>query len=137
MMRMNRFLALIPVVVLIAACGGVAPTASSAITSNDPYAIGGDVSAMASGKESCRLITDVMLRILPDDGTGNVVLQAQYRYEKPGAGECPIGPAWTASRRGLYVNPCTPFLASIGRNTEVRTNVTATAPNGRSANLVF
>jgi hypothetical protein len=128
---------LVPLLAFAAACNGVAPTGSSAITSNDAYEAGGDVGALSNGNEACRLIVDVKLRILPDDGTGNVVLQAAYRYESPGGPECAIGPAWTASRRGLYVSPCTPFLASIARDTDVRTTVTATGPNGRTAKVTF
>jgi hypothetical protein len=128
---------LVPLLAFAAACNGVTPTGSSAITSIDANEAGGNASALSGGNDACRLITDVKLRILPDDGTGYVVLQAQYRYQSPEAGECSIVPVWTASRRGLGVNPCTPFMASIERKTEVRTIVTTTGPNGRSAKVTF
>ena len=141
MIQINRFLALIPAVALTAACSGVTPTGSSATNPNDSYAAAGDATAMAvppgDSGQGCKQITEVLLRILPVGMSNEVAFQAKYRYEGPASLGCSIAPVWTASRRGLRVHPTDPFRAAIDRKTNVRTTVTATAPNGVFAKIIF
>lgn len=141
MIQINRFLALIPAVALTAACSGVAPTGSSAIVSNDSYKAAGDVTAMAvppsDSEQGCKQIAEVLLRIQPMVLSNEVALQARYRYHGPVTQTCSIAPTWAASRPGLKVHPIDPFRASIDRRTDVRTTVTATAPNGVFGKVIF
>jgi len=88
-------------------------------------------------EQACKDVAGVSVKIVPINSTsGDVSLQATYRY----FGSVSLGcsaPAWTASRRGLNLNPYDPFRASIARRTTVRTTVTATAPNGLSGSVTF
>jgi hypothetical protein len=93
---------------------------------------------MSDGDQACKQIVAVDMRVLPVGISKNEVsLEARYRYDGPVLESCSIAPTWTASRRGLRVNPNNLFRASITRTAEVRTTVTATAPNGVFGRITF
>jgi hypothetical protein len=137
--KINRFLALIPVVAFAAACSGVAPTGSSQITSNDSYdAASAQAATMTSrAPDSCKDISGVSVKVVHHTMSNHVYVAATYLHLGPVIGSCTLSPAWTASRRGLTVDPTNSFRAYIARRTDIRTTVTATAPNGRSGKVTF
>jgi len=137
--KINRFLALIPAVAFTAACSGVAPTGSSQITSNDSYdAASGQAATMTSrAPDSCKDISGVSVKVVRHTISNDVFVEAAYLHVGPVIGVCTLSPAWTASRRGLTVDRTNPFRAYIARRTDLRTTVTATAPNGRSGQVTF
>jgi hypothetical protein len=93
---------------------------------------------MSDGAQACKQIVAVDMRVLPVGISNNEVsLEARYRYDGPVLQSCSIAPTWTASRRGLKVNPNNLFRASIPHTTEVRTTVTGTAPNGVFGRITF
>ena len=135
-MTPSRFLALVPVVALASACSGSGPTDPSQATSAAPsVAVSGDASAM--GQAGCADITAVELKVVPPVSLRDVTLRATYVYATPAAEACPTAPAWQASRAGLNVDPTDPFKASIARRMDLKTTVTATAPNGVAGSLTF
>ena len=133
---MSRFLAVVPVVALAWACGDAGPTDPGQGTSSAPStAVSGDASAM--GQEGCTDITAVEVRIVPAVSLRDVTLQAKYRYAMPMTDACPIAPTWQASRAGLNVSASDPFRSSIVGRSDLKTTVTATAPNGVSGSVTF
>jgi len=86
---------------------------------------------------SCKQIAGVSVKVLPVGISNDVSVKATYHYTGPVTGVCTLAPAWTASRRGLNVDPSDPFRASIARRTDIRTTITATAPNGLLGKVTF
>jgi hypothetical protein len=131
-----RFLAVVPVMAVAWACSEVGPAdPSSAVSGTPSAAVTGDASAM--GRASCAEITAVEVKVVPAVGLRVVALRATYVYATPGAEACTTAPAWQASRAGLNIDPRDPFKASLARQIDVKTTVTATAPNGIEGSLVF
>jgi hypothetical protein len=117
------------------AAGGTATltaTAPNQVTKSIVVDLGG-----TRADQSCKQIAGVSVKIVPVTVSNDVSVKATYRYTGPVIGTCAQGPAWTASRRGLNVDPNDPFRAFISRRTDIRTTVTATAPNGRSGKVTF
>ena len=135
--KINRFLALIPAVAFTAACSGVAPTGSSQITSDDSYGAASGQAATMTSPDSCKDISGVSVKVVRHTISNDVFVEAVYLHVGPVIGVCTLSPAWTASRRGITVDPTNSFRAYIARRTDIRTTVTATAPNGRSGQVTF
>lgn len=135
MRRMIRFAALVPMLAFAAACSGAgAPTGTGQLTSSDPYeAVSGEATQM--GKPGCRDIASVQVGIVPG-GMDVVKLRARYVYKEV-TSFCAVPPNWAATRSGLNVSFEDPFRASISRRTDLRTTVTATAPNGKAGSVTF
>jgi hypothetical protein len=96
-----------------------------------------DASRGFTDEQACRAVAGVSLRILPvANAKADVSFEAKYTYAGPVTQACSVAPVWTASRSGLKVSFSDPFRASIA-GTNVRTTVTATAPNGLSGKITF
>jgi hypothetical protein len=126
MTQMNRFLALIPVVAFAAACSGVAPTASSQITSNQPSEVSSDATAMAL-PVSCPTLTSISLDIVPNGGVF-VWVQATYHHSTPVLRPCPA-PRWTSDRNQMIVDRNNPMRAGYRRSAGGSATLTATVAN--------
>ena len=136
MRPMIRLAALVPMLAFAAACSGAgAPTGPAPLTTNDPYeAVSGQATQM--GNPDCRDIAVVDVSIVPAVNLTMVELTARYRFQRPGL-SCAVPPRWAATRPGLIVHPKDPFRASIQHRSDVRTTVTATAPNGKVGRATF
>ena len=87
--------------------------------------------------DSCKDISGVAVKVVRQTMSNDVFVEAVYLHVGPVIGVCTLSPAWTASRRGITVDPTNSFRAYIARRTDIRTTVTATAPNGRSGQVTF
>jgi len=136
MRTVSRFLAVVPLMAVAWACSEVGPAdPSSAVPDTPSAAVSGDASAM--DQASCADITAVEVKVVPAVSLRVVALRATYVYATPGAEACTTAPAWQASRAGLNIDPSNPFRASLARQSDVKTTVTAAAPNGIEGSLVF
>jgi hypothetical protein len=106
---------------------GGAPSAPSA-------AVAGGASAM--GQAGCADVTAVEVKVIPALSVRDVTLRAAYVYATTAQG-CAAAPTWRASRAGLSVSSTDPFKASIARRSDVKTTVTATAPDGVAGSITF
>jgi len=125
-----KFLALIPVVGLAAACNGVAPTGPSEFASNDASAaLTGEASSMGRGSSRlCAGLKGINLQVVDsDDKTLWVV--ATYQFSGPAPTAC-AAPAWTSDRDGMRLDKANPFRAGFARDAGGRAILTATAPSG-------
>jgi len=86
---------------------------------------------------ACKAIAGVTVtaRALSSDG-GDVSLVATYTYLSPTFASCTVAPAWGSSRRGLAVTK-DGFRATIPAVSDVKTTVSATAPNGVQGQVTF
>lgn len=129
MTKMNRFLALMPVVAFAAACSGIAPTAPSQVTSNEPYESSSAVSAMSL---PCAGLDRIDLTVA--DTVGSILwVQATY-VSRPAAQPCPA-PTWTSDRRDLVIDRLNPMRAGFPRLAGGRATLTARALNGVSESI--
>ena len=85
---------------------------------------------------NCKAIDGVQVEVVdPGTATGNITLVARYSFTAPG-NECKLAPTWSASRKGLTVDPLNAFSASIPRANDA-TVVSVTAPNGVGTKVSF
>jgi hypothetical protein len=133
MTKMNRFLALIPVVAFAAACNGVAPTGPDQMTSNQPdEALSGNATATAL---PCPTLTSIDLARVTDGPNQYVWVEATYRYSSPAAQRC-RAPKWTSDRNQMVVDRNNPMRAGFLRAAGGHATLTATAPN-RVTNFIL
>jgi hypothetical protein len=85
---------------------------------------------------ACRLIDGVTLSAVRQVG-GTVALSAAYTYSQAVPLDCATAPQWSATRKGLTVNPRDGFKASIPADSDAETVVVATAPNGVQNKVSF
>ena len=107
------------------------PTSGPTTTPNDGV-------SRPTAENACKVIDGVNITVQPPDtnGGGDYILIASYSYSTPTLTPCAVAPAWSASRRGLTVNPRDGFRASIGASS-VETTVYATAPTGVQGKTTF
>jgi hypothetical protein len=121
-------LALMPVVALAAACNGVAPTASTDLSSGVSATDEGAVTAQSNRDKSCWLVDYIHLQVV--DATKTAVwVEATYKYRQPPTTKCEA-PTFTSNVRGLQVDKVNPFRAGLSRSAATTAKITATAPNG-------
>jgi hypothetical protein len=123
---MTKLLALMPLVVLGAACNGVSP-----VTPDNPLAddTGSSSAPSATSKDAdasnCRSITGVTLSILPSTNQAIVIEAAYVSFGSPIRCQAPV---WTSDPRGVLTPQLGGFRVGVSSNREVV--VTAKAPNG-------
>jgi len=134
MTKMTQFLALIPVVVLAAACNGVAPTGPSEIASNDASAaLTGDASSMGLGSSRpCAGLKGIKLQVVDSDYK---VLWVVATYQFSGSPTACAAPAWSSDRDGMQLDSLNPFRAGFARTMGGRATLIATAPGGIHASI--
>jgi hypothetical protein len=132
---MTKFLALMPLVVLGAACSGSSPVAPSNPLATDE----GSTSApnmSATSKDlvpsECRDITGVNLEIMPSTSQA-IVIQASY-VRLGGTTRC-AAPIWTSNPRGALTPQLSAFRTGVSSMRPV--TVTAMAPNGVKGSLTL
>jgi hypothetical protein len=84
---------------------------------------------------NCKAIDGIQVQVVQNPDADVVSLQARYTFSAPG-NQCRIAPTWTASRKGLTVDPLNGFSASIPPANDA-TVVYVTAPNGVEAKVTF
>jgi hypothetical protein len=126
MSTMTKFLALMPLAVLGAACGGSSPVGpSNPLASDEGFATAPNASAKSTEADNCRSITGVNLAVLPSTHNAIVV---EATYENFGSPIRCKAPVWTSNPRGVLTPQLGGFRVGVSSNREVV--VTATAPNG-------
>jgi len=131
MTKAAKFLALMPVVALAAACNGVTPTASPGVPTDLSADRNGAVEATGM-RATCENIVGIQLDVLQDSKT-HVWVEATYQYKLPITSSACPAPAWSADVRGLQVDKANPFRAGFARSLGGIAVVTAVAPNGVSS----
>lgn len=125
----KKFLALLPLVVLGAACNGVSPAAPDNLMSSDEATASAPTAAAESKSAettSCHDITGVTLEVVPSSSLATVI-QATYVRLGGGSSLC-AAPVWSSNPRGLLTPQLNGFRVGVASNREVV--VTAQAPNG-------
>jgi hypothetical protein len=129
-MKINKLLALLPVVAFAAACNGVAPAGPSAVASNDVNEMAaGGVSAMG---RNCSALKAIRLQIDESDDT-MLWVSAHYEFANPISSPVPqpcAPPSWRADHDGLTVDQANLFRAGFLRTETGKATVQASGPNG-------
>lgn len=84
---------------------------------------------------NCKAINGVQVEVVQSPDADSTTLVARYSFTAPG-NECKLAPTWSASRKGLTVDPLNPFSASIPQANDA-TVVSVTAPNGVGTKVSF
>src|SRR4029453_17186452 len=106
------------------------PTSGPTTTPNDGV-------SRPTAENACKAIDGVNITVQPPiSDTGVYTLIASYSYNTPTLTPCTTAPAWSATRRGLTVNPRDGFRASISAS-DVETTVYATSPTGVQGKTTF
>jgi hypothetical protein len=136
MTGISRLLALGVGVAAASACSGSGPADPSGGAPGAPSAaVPGDATAM--GQAGCADVTGVLVKVVPAVSVRDVTLRAIYLYATTPTQACAAAPTWQASRAGLSVDAQDPFRASMARRSDVKTTVTATAPDGVAGSITF
>jgi hypothetical protein len=129
-MKINKLLALLPMVVFAAGCNGVAPGGPSAVASNDMNEMAtGGVSAMG---RTCSGLKSITLQRDESDDT-MLWVSAHYVFANPLSTAVPqpcAPPSWRADHEGLTVDKANLFRAGFLRTETGKATVQASGPNG-------
>jgi hypothetical protein len=125
MTKMNKFLALLPVVAFAVGCSGVAPGGPNAVANDANELVSGGVSAMG---RNCKGLESIDLAVDTSDDS-MVWVKATYVFSNPLGTPCPA-PTWSSDRDGLTVDPSNLFRAGFFRMAGGRASLQATGPNG-------
>ena len=128
-------LALMPVVALAAACNGLAPTASTGVSTD--LSADGNGAVVADGTRArgikCEGVAGIQLDVV--ESKTNVWVDARYVYKgNDTMPTCPA-PTWSADVKGLMVDRENPFRAGFARSIGGIAVVTAVSPNGVSGEV--
>jgi hypothetical protein len=131
MRTITKFLVLIPLVALGAACNGNSPGAP-----DNPMALGEgsslDPSAKSDFAPPCNNIAGVELKLVQSPGKDQIV-HATYVSLSGSTARC-SAPVWVSAPRGLLTADPNPFRVRV-KPTTGDVTVTATAPNGVAGRL--
>jgi hypothetical protein len=132
----TKFLALMPLVVLGAACNGNSPVGPSAIADDTMSASMPNAAAKSIDLGSCKTITAVNLARVPSNQSAGVLLEASYVNLGSGGIRC-AAPVWTSTIRGVLTRVPTSQqdISRVRVTSKLTVIVTATAPNGVSASI--
>jgi hypothetical protein len=138
----TKFLALMPLVVLGAACNGNSPVGPSPIADDTmstamPNALATSKS-VGPAPSACNNISAVNLVRVPSTSFAGILVEATYVNLGGGSVRC-AAPVWTSSPRGV-LTPVLTNQQNVFRNrvnSNLNVTVTATAPNGVSASLLI
>ena len=111
------------------------------VTAKAPNGAHNSIRLDLGSTDNCANIVAVDLQILPgrSDGGGVLWIQAKYQFLGDTPDNCPVPPTFTASRRGLRVDPRDAFRVGIDQAQApgIKTTVAATAPNGVGSKITF
>lgn len=137
MTTMTKFLALMPLVVLGAACGGSSPVApSNPVATDEGLASAPNASASTKSADlvdPCRRISAVNLEVVPSTTNGTVVEATYVRFSGSSA-RC-AAPIWSSDPRGALTSQSNRFRVAVSAGRPV--TVTAMAPNGVKGSLTL
>src|SRR4029450_7850793 len=131
MSTMTKFLALMPLVVLGAACNGVSPVAPDNPLLADEAA---DVAAESKDAATCQGVTGVQLKLMASTPQAPIVVEPPYLGFGPSFSHCGA-PAWSSNPRGSLTPQLNAFRVGVLSNREVV--VTAQAPNGITGSITI
>jgi hypothetical protein len=125
-----KLLALMPVLALSVACGGISPTAPDVPgATDDAAALAQSTSTKATAPRDCARIASVDLQLVPVMGESRESVTIEATYQGLGSLVGCAAPQWSA-RPAKAISEVRGFRALVDRSQSTSTTITATAPNG-------